>query len=47
MQLCQSLWPCVQVLDNRMWEDPAKKDFNLGTHKNDKITLFFSYVLSN
>ena len=39
MQGCQSLWPCV--LDNRMWEDPAKKDFNLGTQKSDTNKLVF------
>ena len=43
MQRCQSLWPCV--LDNRMLEDPAKKDFNLGTHKNDTNNLVFQLCI--
>ena len=43
MQGCQSLWPCV--LDNMMWEDPAMKDFNLGTHKHDtNDTLYYSIM---
>ena len=43
MQRCQSLSPCV--LDNRMWEDPAKKDFNLGTYKNDTNNLVFQLCI--
>jgi len=42
MQRCQSLWPCV--LDNRMWEDRAKKDSILGTHRNDTNNLVFSII---
>jgi len=43
MQRCQSLWPCV--LDNRMWEDPAMKDFNLGTHENDTNNRVFQLCI--